>query len=106
MPLVTLSVQHGYTLEEARRRLENVVAELTSRFGTLVRLVEWSTDRTQVRLEGSGVWIELRLEGQVVHAAADIPVLGRFLGGSVTTRLREILQRTFQLQLRGGKEDA
>jgi hypothetical protein len=36
----------------------------------------------------------------------DIPVFGRFLGSSVTTRLREILQRTFQLQLRGGKEDA
>jgi hypothetical protein len=77
-----------------------------SRFGTLVRRVEWSADRTQVRLEGSGAWIELRLEGHVVHAAADIPVLGRFLGGSVTTLLREILHRTFQLQLRGGKEDA
>ena len=106
MPLVTLSVQHGYTLEEARRRLETAVAELTSRFGTLVRRVEWSPDHTQVRLEGSGIWIELRLEGQVVHAIADIPVLGRFLGGSITTRLREILQRTFQRQLRGGKEDA
>jgi hypothetical protein len=106
MPLVTLSVQHRYTLEEARQRLETAVAELTSRFGTLVRRVEWSPDRTQARLEGSGVWMELRLEGQVVHATADIPMLGRFLGGSVTTRLREILQRTFQLQLRGGKEDA
>jgi hypothetical protein len=53
MPLVTLSVQHGYTLEEARRRLETAVAELTSRFGTLVRRVEWSADRTQVRLERS-----------------------------------------------------
>ena len=74
MPLVTLSVQHGYTLEEARRRLETAVAELTSRFGTLVRRVEWSPDRTQVRLEGNGIWIELRLEGQVVHAAADIVV--------------------------------
>ena len=106
MPLVTLSVQHGYTSEEARQRLETAVAELTSRFGTLVRRVEWSPDRTQVRLEGSGAWIELRLEGKVVHAAVDIPVFGRFLGSSVTTRLREILQRTFQLQLRGGKEDA
>ena len=104
MPLITLSVQHGHTLDEARRRLETAVAELTSRFGTLVKRVEWSPDRTQVRLEGSGVWIELRLDGQTVHMSADIPMLGRFLGGSVTTRLQEILQRTFQQRLPGGKE--
>ena len=106
MPLVTLSVQHGYPLEEARRRLETAVSELTSRFGTLIRRVEWSPDRTQVRLEGGGGWIELRLEGQAVHVAADIPVLGRLLGRSVTARLQDVLQRTFQPQLRGGKDKA
>jgi hypothetical protein len=40
-------------------------------------------------LEGSGVWIELRLDEQAVHVAADIPGLGRFLGGSVTTHKRQ-----------------
>ena len=106
MPLMTLSVQHGQPLDEARRRVETAVAELTSRFGTLVRRVAWSPDRNQVRLEGSGIWIELRLDEQAVHVAADIPVLGRFLGGSVTTRLQEILQRTFPPRLPGGKKNA
>ena len=106
MPLMTLSVQHGLTVDEARKRLETAVAELTSRLGTLVRRVKWSPDRNQVRLEGSGIWIELRLDGQAVHVTADIPVPGRFLGGSVTTRLQEILQRTFQQQLPGGKKKA
>ena len=106
MPLMTLSVQHGHSVDEARRRLEAAVAELTSRFGTLVRRVEWAPDRSQVRLEGSGVWIELRLDAQAVHMSADIPMLGRFLGGSVTTRLREILQHTFQQKLPGGKGKA
>jgi hypothetical protein len=106
MPLMTLSVQHGYTVDEARSRLETAVAELTSRFGTLVRRVEWSPDRNQVRLEGSGIWIELRLDEQAVHVSADIPVLGRLLGGSVTTRLKEILQHTFQQKLPGGKGKA
>lgn len=106
MPLMTLSVQHGHTLDEARRRLETAVSELTSRFGTLVRRVEWSTDRNQVRLEGRGIWIELRLDGQAVHVSADIPVLGRFLGGSVTARLKEILQHTFQQKLPRDKGNA
>ena len=102
MPFITFSIQHGHTFAEARRRLETGVHELTSRFGTLVRQVEWSTDRSQVRLEGSGVWIEMRVDVQAVHVSADIPVLGRLLGGSITTRLQEILERTFQQKLPGG----
>lgn len=106
MPLMTLAVQHGHTLDEARRRLKTAVSEFTSRFGTLVRRVEWSLDRSQVQLEGSGVWIELRLDEQMVHVSMDIPVLGKFLGGAVITKLKEILQHSFQPKLPGGKGKA
>jgi hypothetical protein len=102
MPLMNLSVQHGHTFDEARTRMETAVHEVTSRFGTLVRRVEWSTDRSQVQLEGIGCWIAMQVDAQVVHVSVDIPVLGRLLGGSVTTDLKEILQRTFQHKLPGG----
>ncbi len=107
MPLMTLSVQHRHTFDEARRRLETAVHDLTSRFGMLIRKVEWSTDRSQVRLEGSGVWIELQVDGQAVHVTADIPMLGRLLGSSLTTQLQELLERAFQRKLPegGGKAE-
>ena len=102
MSLITLSVQHGHTFDEAQKRLETAVHELMSRFGTMVQRVEWSTDRSQVRLEGIGYWIVMQIDAQAVHVSADIPVLGGLLGGSVTTRLKEIVQRTFQPKLPGG----
>jgi hypothetical protein len=34
-----------------------------------------------------------------VHVSADIPVLGRLLGSSVTTHLKAIVRRTFQRTL-------
>jgi predicted nuclease with TOPRIM domain len=102
MPLIHLSVQHGQTFDEAKRRLETAVQEIQSRFSALIKQVEWSTDRSQVRLEGLGFWIEMQVDAQDVHVSADIPVLGRLLGGSVTTRLKEIVQRTFQLKLPEG----
>ena len=102
MSLIQLSVQHGHTFDEAKKRLETAVHEIQSKFSTLVRQVEWSTDRSQVRLEGSGFWVEMQVDAQAVHVSADIPVLGRLLGGSVTTRLQEIVQRTFQQKLPGG----
>jgi hypothetical protein len=82
--------------------LETAVHELTSRFGPLVRRVEWSTDRSQVRLEGIGYWMVMQVDAQAVHVSADIPVLGSLLGGSVTPRLKEMLARTFQPKLLGG----
>jgi len=106
MPLITLSVRHEHPLDEACRRLETAVHEITPRFGTVVRRVAWSTDRSQVRLEGLGFWIEMRVDAQAVHVSADLPVLGRLLGGSVTTRLKEIVQRTFQPTLPRGRENA
>ena len=106
MSLIHLSVQHGHTFDEAKKRLEAAVHEIQSRFSTVVQQVEWSTDRSQVRLEGIGFWIEMQVDAQAVHVSADIPVLGRLLGGSVTTRLKEIVQRTFQLKLPEGNEKA
>ncbi len=102
MSLIQLSVQHGHTFDEAKKRLETAVHEIQSRFSTLLRQVEWSTDRSQVRLEGSGFWVEMQVDAQAVHLSADIPVLGRLFGGSVTTRLKEIIQRTFQPKLPEG----
>ena len=95
MALMTLSVPHGHTFDEARTRLETTVHEVRSRFSALVRRVEWSTDRSQVRLEGIGFWIEMQVDAQAVHVSADIPVLGRLLGGSVTTRLKELSSAPF-----------
>jgi len=106
MPLMTLSVQHGHTVDEARRHLETAVHEITSRFSTLVRRMQWSTDRNQVRLEGNGFWVEMQVDMQAVHVSADFPGLGRLLGASVTTRLKEIIQHTFQQRLPGGNGKA
>ena len=106
MPLIHLSIQHGHTFNEAKKRLETAVYEVQSRFSTLVRQVEWSTDRSQVWLEGIGFWIEIQVDAQAVHVSADIPVLGRLLGGSVTTHLKEIVQRIFQRKLPEGNGKA
>jgi hypothetical protein len=106
MSLIHLSVQHGHTFDEAKRRLETAVHEIQSQFSTLVRQVEWSTDRSQVRLEGSGFWIEMQVDAQAVHVSVDIPVLGGLLGGSISTCLQEIVQGVFQFKLPEGNRKA
>jgi Putative polyhydroxyalkanoic acid system protein (PHA_gran_rgn) len=99
MPLINLTFVHGQTLEEARRRLEKAVHEVTSQFGG-VRRVEWAADRNRVKLEGAGVWVEMWVDAQNVHATGDIPILGELLGGPLTSRLKQVLQQAFQKKLR------
>jgi hypothetical protein len=97
MPLVSLSLAHGRTLDEARRRLETVVSEVSERLG--IRRVEWSEDRNRVKLEGAGARIEMWVDSQDVHVTGDIPALAGVLGGPFTSGLRQILDQAFRKRL-------
>ena len=99
MPLIDLTLQHGRTLDDARKHLETTVSEVNAQFGSMIRRVEWATDRSRVKLDGVGFWVEMSVDAQVLHAQGDIPILGRLLGGQMTSGLRQIIERTFQKKL-------
>ena len=99
MPLINLTLEHGRTLEEARRHLETAVHQISDQFGSVVRRVDWEADRSRVKLEGVGFWIEMSVDTQVVHATGDVPILGGLLGSSLASGIKQILQLTFQKNL-------
>ena len=99
VPLITLTIQHHQTQDEARRRLETTVQEISTQLGSMLRQVEWAADRNKVKLEGVGFWIELWVDALAVHVTGDAPLLGRLLGGPLGSRLKQIVERTFQKQL-------
>jgi len=99
MPVLNLTVQHGRTIDEAKRGLETAVNRVSGQFGNLVRRVEWAPNRERVRLEGVGFWAELWVDAQAVHAMGDIPLLGQLLGGRFAENLKQIVQQTFQKKL-------
>jgi Putative polyhydroxyalkanoic acid system protein (PHA_gran_rgn) len=99
MPLINLTLEHGRTLKEARRHLETAVHQVSAQFGSVVRRVEWEADRSRVKLEGIGFWLEMSVDAQVVHATGDVPVLGGLLGSSLASALKQIMQQTFRNKL-------
>ena len=98
MPSINLTVAHGLTLDEARSRLERAVGEVSGRFPG-IRRVEWTVDRTRVKLEGAGAWVEMWVDAQNVHATGDILILGELFGGRLTSGLKQIVQQVFQKRL-------
>jgi hypothetical protein len=97
MALISFSLTHGQTVEEARRRLETVVGEVSGRFR--VRRVEWSSDRDRVTLDVAGARIDMWVDVQQVHVTGDIPALAGLLTGPLTSGLRQILGAAFRKQL-------
>jgi putative polyhydroxyalkanoate system protein len=99
MSLIELSVKHGCSPAEARERLEKAVAEVTKRFGSLVDRVEWSPDRSGVKIAGSGLSGEVRVDDEQVHAHVELPALLGMFSQQVVTNLKSILQQHFPKQL-------
>lgn len=99
MPLIDLTLQHGQALEEARRRLEVTVNEVNAQFGAMIQRIDWAADRSRVKITGVGFWVEMSVDALVLHATGDIPILGRLLGGQMSSELRQILEQTFQKKL-------
>jgi hypothetical protein len=99
MSTIQLSVKHGRTLEEARKQLEHAVEEVRGRFALLVHRVDWTPDRSGVKLAGTGFEVEMRVDAQDVHVAGDIPILGRLLGGPLASGLKQIVRKNFQKRL-------
>jgi hypothetical protein len=65
----------------------------------MIRRAEWAADRSRVKLDGVGFWVEMSVDAQAFHATGDIPILGRLLGGQLTSGLRQIIRQTFQKKL-------
>jgi hypothetical protein len=46
-----------------------------------------------------GFWVEIWVDAQQVHASGDIALIGRLLGSTASTSLKQILEQTFRKRL-------
>ena len=99
MSAIELTVKHGRSLEDARAQLERAVNEVRSRFGLMVQRVDWSADRNQVTLAGTGFVVVMRVDPTNVYVTGDIPILSKLLGSPLAAGLKQIVQQNFQKRL-------
>ena len=79
--------------------MQRTVNEVRAQFGAMIQRVDWADDRTRVKITGFAFWLETTVDGRVLHATGDIPVIGQLLSGDISTRLGQVLERTFQKKL-------
>jgi hypothetical protein len=99
MSVINVSLEHGQTFEQARSRMRTAVGDAQKLFGALVRTVSWNANGDQARIDGTGFWIEMKVDAKHLHATGDIPVLAGLLGGPMAKRLEQVVERSFQKKL-------
>jgi hypothetical protein len=99
MALINLSVKHGRTLDEARAGMEQAVQQTLAQFGAVVQQIDWSSDRTRVRLAGSGFQAEMWVDAVEAHVTGDVPILGQLFAGPAIAGLKGILENSFRKRL-------
>jgi hypothetical protein len=97
MPMLTMSVKHGQTQEQARDHLEQAINQVRTQYAGMVQGVEWSPDRNTVRLAGTGgVRVDLNVDATDVHVSADVPGLLGVLASPLLLGLRGIVEKEFK----------
>ncbi len=91
MAALNLSVKHGQTWDVAKANFEKGLARAGEKFGSYVRSVEWSDDRTSALVNGSGFNVRLWVDQEAVHAEGDVPFYVKFLEGSIRKFAQEAL---------------
>ena len=94
--MIRFSCKHGLGEPEARTRLEKTVAEVTARFGMMVKEVRWADDRRSVTVLGTVFTVGVRVDAQDVHVEGDIALLGGRFGGKVGDTLKQLIADRFK----------
>ncbi len=92
MAALNMSVKHGQPFEVAKANFEKGISAAQAQYGKYVKQVEWSDDRTSARLSGSGYSVDLRLDGESIHATGEVPFFVRFLEGPIRKFVEQTLQ--------------
>ena len=80
---------HGLTLEEAKAKTEQIVADVKSEFPSLVDAIEWNADKTRAKVKGKA------FDQSAVSIDINLKFLAKPFKGKVEEKIDSRLTRYF-----------
>jgi len=91
MARVDLAIDHGQEPAAARVNFERAITAAQTRFGTWLRQVNWSDDRSSVKLAGPGFDVELTCDEQKVYVRGTVPIAFKLMEGPIKSFIAQAL---------------
>jgi putative polyhydroxyalkanoate system protein len=93
MPNLTVSIPHQLPREEAKRRVEELVANLQRQYGGMASRVQqnWTGDTLNFAVSAMGVSVtgEVRVTDEAVHLEVVLPFALAMLAGGVKQQIED-----------------
>ncbi|MDB5294681.1 MAG: hypothetical protein JWO31_664 [Phycisphaerales bacterium] len=103
MSAISMAIEHGRPLADARAALRSAVEQTAGKFGPMVRHVAWSAAGDAVRVTGPGFVVDLAVDATHVRVTGELTGAAGMIAGPVVAGLKQIVQRAFQNKLPGGR---
>ena len=93
MPNLTLSVPHQLTRAEAKRRIQDGVAQFQQQYGSMVGPIEhrWDGDTLDFKVTGGGQTVtgQASVDDHAVHVIVALPWMLAMLAGSFKKQIEQ-----------------
>ena len=86
---------HGLTLEEAKAKTEQIVADVKSEFPALVDAIEWNADKTRAKVKGKAFEGDFSVDQSAVSIDINLKFLAKPFKGKVEEKIDSRLTRYF-----------
>ena len=92
---ISISHDHGMSLEDAKSKTEQIVTDVKDQFPSLVDSIDWNDDRTQADLKGKGFSGVFRVDETAMSIAIKLKLFAKPFKGKVQEKIQGRITKYF-----------
>ena len=92
---ISLSTNHGMTLEEAKEKAQSIASDVKNQFPSLIDKIDWNADKTHADLKGKGFSGEFNVDDTKVGIDIKLGMLAKPFKSKVEEKIRAQMTKYF-----------
>lgn len=86
---------HGLSLDEAKAKTEQIVADVKSEFPSLVDSIDWNADKTRAKVKGKAFEGDFGVDQSAVSIDINLKMLAKPFKGKIEEKIESRIARYF-----------
>lgn len=92
---ISFSHPHGLSLDEARSKTEQIVADVKAEFPSLISGIDWNADKTKASLKGKGFTGDFLVNDSTMDIAIKLSMFARPFKAKVEDKIKTRITKYF-----------
>lgn len=92
---ISISHEHGLSLDEAKAKTEQIVSAVQDEFPNLIDSIKWNGDKTRANLKGKGFSGVFNVDDSKMSIDVDLKLFARPFKGKVQAKIEDRIDKYF-----------